>query len=132
MTEAERRKHIEEEATFKATVISSLEFAKESRERETKAINDRIERGEKHHTTIYGKLFDELKADRIIMTANQVNIENVLKDIKDDVKPSIATLETDAKKSALKLGGGAGGLGAGIIIAIKELWSYVQAQLGGN
>ena len=103
-TASERRKHIEDEASFKATVLGEFKFAREQRTEDKKDINDRFDRMEKKHTDTYTAVFEKIEKNGKAIAVNATNIGNV------------------QKKSAGI--GGASGLGGGaIILFLKELYS---------
>ncbi len=108
LTAAERKKHIEEEATFKATVLSEFKFAREQRQEDKKDLGTKFDRMEKKHTETYISVFEKIEKNGKAIIANQTNIENAVKNI-DSMK----------KKSAI-LGGGSGLGGGAIMLAIKE------------
>ena len=103
LTAGERRKHIEDEASFKATVLGEFKFAREQRTEDKKDFTDRFDKMEKKHTDTYISVFDKIGASEKKIAKNEANIKNI------------------AKKTAGI--GGASGLGGSVIMmTLKEFF----------
>lgn len=104
MTEVERRKHIEDEASFKATVLGEFRFAREQRTEDKKDFKDRFDNMEKKHTDTYTSVFDKIGTNAGDIKTNKANIAN------------------NAKKTA-GIGGASGVGGGAIILFLKEIYN---------
>lgn len=120
LSPAERKKHIEDEATFKQKVLSGLEYAKESRERDTQSIHSRIERMETKHTDTYKDVFTLIGKNATQIATMAERVEGVKDDVKDDVKGSIKDLEDDVKKVGRKSGIASGTIASAVIKAVEK------------
>lgn len=123
LTAGERRKHIEEEASFKATVLGEFKFAREQRTTDKKDFTDRFNRMEKKHTETYTNVFEKIELNGKAIIANQTNIDAIKDDVKDDIKKDIDKLETDVKKVGRKSGvtsGAATSLGLKVVEKVLQ------------
>ena len=77
------------------------------------------------------KTFDKIEKVNEKATKNMANIGGIEKDIRENVKPKIGTLEGDIKKQSLKAGGVSGAGSGAIMIGLKEIWDYISTG-GGN
>ena len=107
-TAAERRAHIEGEASFKTTVLNEFKFAREQRTEDKRDFKDRFDKMEEKHTDTYKDVFGKIE------------------DNGKDIATNTANIKTNAKKTA-GIGGVSGLTGSGIMMALKEFF-----MPGGN
>ena len=98
MTEAERKSHIEAEASFKATVLNKLDYAADQRKDDKKAIHARMDRMETKHTDIYKDVFTLIGENAKQISTVVERVKGVKEDVADDVKGSISDLEDDVRE----------------------------------
>ena len=108
MNSAERERHIEGEAAFKATVLNEFKNAKDQRKEDKKDINKRIDDMKVKHTDTYKDVFTLIGKNATQIATMVERVDGVKEDIQLDVKTSIGNLETDVKKVGRKSGTYAG------------------------